>query len=229
MNLKRSNDRKVANSLTISGNSRIANTFGLPAGKGYSCPGATSVCSKICYAGRLEKAYPSVMKNLMHNWALLEHADVNESVDLLWEMIDDFERDCDKWEAPKKFRIHWDGDFFSGTYQYAWQKVIEGHPDTQFWAYTRVESAMYSLDGLDNLALYFSGDTENLAIAKKLASEGRPIAMLADTFAEAKEALGERAAICPEQRKQIPLTGACVACNICPKGNTNITFSITKR
>ena len=56
--LKRSNDRKVANSISPNGKTpNIANTFGLPAGKDYSCPNATSVCSSVCYAGKLEKLY----------------------------------------------------------------------------------------------------------------------------------------------------------------------------
>ena len=56
MKLKRSNDRKVANLVTKNGKqAAIANTFGLPAGKEFSCPGATSVCESVCYAGKLEK------------------------------------------------------------------------------------------------------------------------------------------------------------------------------
>ena len=48
MKLKRSNDRKVANAVTKNGKqAAIANTFGLPAGKAYSCPGATTVCESI--------------------------------------------------------------------------------------------------------------------------------------------------------------------------------------
>ena len=41
--LLRSKDRKVANAVTPNGKqASIANTFGLPAGKNYSCPGATA-------------------------------------------------------------------------------------------------------------------------------------------------------------------------------------------
>jgi len=233
--LLRSNDRKVANSFTAAGNSRIKNTFGLPAGKDYSCPGATSICEKICYAGKLEKLYKGVRENLTHNWELLREADINTMVDLLWDMIDEFEKDCDKWQAPKKFRIHWDGDFFNQTYEYAWQKVIQGHPETQFWAYTRVKSAALSLSGLDNLSLYFSTDKENVAAAAEIqaADLGVRFAGLADTFEEARgmlmETLGVRSAMCPELRKQIPLVGACVSCNICPSAINNITFSISKK
>ena len=53
--LRRSKDRKVTNAVSPNGKTPlIANTFGLPSGKAYSCPGATSVCEKICYAGKLE-------------------------------------------------------------------------------------------------------------------------------------------------------------------------------
>lgn len=228
--LKRSKDRKVANSLTDSGGVRIANSFGLPAGKAYSCPGATSVCERVCYAGKLEKIYKGVKTNLLHNWDLLRDADINTMVDLLWDMVDDFEKDCNKWGADKLFRIHWDGDFFNTTYELAWQKVIQGHPNTKFWAYTRVESAAHSLAGLDNLSLYFSADSENRETALRLKRDhGQLIANLGDTFKEAKEALGGRAAMCPELRKQIPLNGACVSCGICLKGKVDITFSISKK
>jgi len=58
MKLKRSNDRKVANAVSKNGKTpTIANTFGLPAGKDFSCPGATSICETVCYAGKLEKVY----------------------------------------------------------------------------------------------------------------------------------------------------------------------------
>jgi len=74
--LKRSNDRKVTNMATPNGKrSAIANTFGLPSGKQYSCPYATSICEKICYAGKLEKMYTSVREVLLHNWNALRNAD----------------------------------------------------------------------------------------------------------------------------------------------------------
>ena len=115
--LKRSNDRKVANLVTKNGKqAAIANTFGLPAGKNFSCPGATSVCESVCYAGRLEKLYKAVKANLLHNWELLKDADQKTMEVLLSAMIDDFVIDCNKRSAAKLVRIHWDGDFFSDTY-----------------------------------------------------------------------------------------------------------------
>lgn len=225
--LKRSKDIKVANSLTASNNVRIGNSIGLPSGKAYSCPGATSICEKICYAGRLERMRPSVRDVMMHNWELLKDADLNTIEGLLVDMLIDFEKECDKWEAPKAFRIHWDGDFFNDVYTQAWANTIKRFPDIRFWSYTRVPAAaaVFNELKLSNLAIYFSADLENINIARE---SGLPIAMLADTFEEAKSYL-PRAAMCPEQRKQIPMAGACIACNICVKGKVDMTFSITKR
>jgi len=104
--LLRSKDRKVANAVTPNGKqASIANTFGLPAGKNFSCPGATSVCESVCYAGKLEKVFPTVKVNLLHNWELLRNADMETMIELLEEMISDFVADCDKRNAPKLFRL----------------------------------------------------------------------------------------------------------------------------
>ena len=112
--LKRSNDRKVANAVSPNGKTpTIANTFGLPAGKNFSCPGATSICETVCYAGKLERVYKGVKNTLLHNWELLRNADRNEMVRLISDMIAEFKADCNKRNAEKLFRIHWDGDFFS--------------------------------------------------------------------------------------------------------------------
>lgn len=222
--LKRSNDRKVAASLTERGGIRVANSFGLPAGTEYSCPFATSVCNGVCYAGKLEKLYKGVKGALLHNWEQLKDADLNAQFALLNAMIEEFEAECDRKDAPKKFRIHWDGDFFNDTYVAAWEWVIIEHPNTQFWAYTRNPGAAAKLKGLPNLAIYFSGDRENIGKAP----QDVPVAMLAPTFQEAREIIG-RGAMCPEQRGQLELNGACVACGICLKGKTNVLFSISKK
>jgi hypothetical protein len=184
--LLRSKDRKVANVVTPNGKqASMANTFGLPAGKAYSCPGATSVCESVCYAGKLEKVFPSVKKNLLHNWALLKDEDLQGMYSLLSEMIAEFKTECVKKNAPMLFRIHWDGDFFNDTYARAWQYVILSNSDIQFWVYTRVKSAALILDGIDNLSLYYSTDDENKDIAHDLRKTGTKIrlAYLGKTFA----------------------------------------------
>ncbi len=239
MKLKRSNDRKVANLVTKNGKqAAMANTFGLPAGKEFSCPGATSICESVCYAGKLEKLFKGVKANLLHNWELLRNADNDTMVRLLDEMIVDFVADCDKKNAPKLFRIHWDGDFFNDTYTYAWKTVIENHSDIQFWVYTRVKSAALILKDIPNLSLYYSTDDENLPIATELKQvEGIRLAYLGKTFAltetKMKEITGKVGAKCPENNKSIPLISnagsACVSCGLCVYGKADIRFSATKK
>lgn len=239
MKLKRSNDRKVANAVSPNGKTpTIANTFGLPAGKEYSCPNATSVCSSVCYAGKLEKVYKGVRENLMHNWALLKDADFDTMVSLLSDMINDFKKDCDKRNADKLFRIHWDGDFFNDTYVLAWHEVIRINPDIQFWVYTRVPFAAEMLKGIKNLSLYFSTDDDNVETAKELKTvHGINLAYLGKTFAVTetvmKELTGKPGAKCPENAKRIPLISqagsACVSCGLCVYGKADIRFSASKK
>ena len=121
-----------------------------------SCPSATSVCESVCYAGKLEKLFKGVRANLLHNWELLKDADLDTMVSLLTVMIDEFIVDSEKKNAPKLFRIHWDGDFFSDVYTYAWKTVIESRPSVQFWVYTRVEESAIILKDVKNLSLYYS-------------------------------------------------------------------------
>jgi hypothetical protein len=237
--LKRSHDRKVTNLVNNKGNgSLIQNTFGLPAGKNYSCPSATSICEKVCYAGKLEKLYKAVKANLLHNWELLKDADRITMFDLLSDMVADFKKDCVKRNAEMLFRIHWDGDFFNEEYTHAWRSVIEEQPDIQFWVYTRVKSAALILKDIPNLSLYYSTDSENVDNAKVLSVEhGIKLAYLADTFAMGKEQLlnlvNAKGVPCPENNKKIPLIdkggSACVKCSQCVVGRNNILFSATKK
>ena len=239
MKLKRSNDRKVANLVTKNGKqAAIANTFGLPAGKEYSCPGATSICESVCYAGKLEKLYKAVKAVLLHNWELLRNADEPTMVDLIEDMIAEFKAECVKKNAPMLFRIHWDGDFFNDTYTRAWQYVILNNTDIQFWVYTRVKSAALMLNNISNLSLYYSTDDENKEIGHELkVNEGIRLAYLGKTFAVTesvmKELTGKPGAKCPENAKKIPLIStngsACVSCGLCVYGKADIRFSASKK
>ena len=237
--LLRSKDRKVTNAVSPNGKTAtLANTFGLPAGKAYSCPGATSVCEKICYAGKLEKIFKGTRENLLHNWNLLSNADAPQMYVLLSEMIAEFVADCQRKGAEMLFRIHWDGDFFSEAYTEAWAAVISEYPEVRFWVYTRVESAARILNGIPNLSLYFSTDSENTETAQVLAKdEGVNLAYLAQTFEIGKRdlfALIERNAVrCPENNKAIPLIStkgsACVTCGLCVNGRKDVLFSASKK
>ena len=239
MTLIRSKDRKVTNAVSPNGKTpTIANTFGLPSGKAYSCPGATSVCESICYAGKLEKVYKGVKNVLLTNWEQLKDASQQQMEALLYQMIDEFDRDCEKRNAQKLFRIHWDGDFFSPTYTMAWKNVILAFPNIQFWVYTRSDFAVPILTGIDNLALYFSTDDDNWQLASELKkNEGVKLAYLAQNFAMGKERMlqivSKSAIPCPENSKKLKLItdkgSACVTCGQCVFARNDILFSASKK
>lgn len=237
--LKRSKDRKVTNSVTASGNARGANSFGLPSGRAFSCPGATGFCERICYAGKLEKVYTGVRNVLLHNWELLKDADLPTMQGLIHGMIQEFVNETDKSVARGNvatydFRIHWDGDFFSRDYAQAWANVIREFPSVQFWAYTRTLDVIDILAGIDNLSLYLSGDPDNIheVNAKAMDFPGVKIATVADTFNEAKETIIDstrKSYNCPELAKRIPLISpkgsACIQCGVCPNSRGDVLFS----
>lgn len=239
MALRRSNDRKVAASVTPSLGVRIANAFGLPSGKAYSCPGATSICERVCYAGKIEKVRKAVMAMMLSNWEQLRNASYAEMVILLREMISDFHAECERKNGDKSFRIHWDGDFFSADYARAWATVIREFPDIQFWAYTRTYSVVSELVDIDNLSLYLSVDRDNLELAKATRKEFPSVkwAFLSQTFEDGKKEMLEMGnkpgAACPELTGQIPLIstngGACITCQLCVKGKADIRFAIGKK
>ncbi|QFG10459.1 hypothetical protein KIV65_gp08 [Mycobacterium phage Anthony] len=233
--LTRSKDRKVTNLPNKAGTQGlIANAFGLPSGRQFSCPEATDFCGQICYAGKLEKIYKGVSAVLLRNWEALKDAGLEDTTILLEEMIAAFVKDCDKRGARKIFRIHWDGDFFSGTYVAAWSRVIKANPEVQFWAYTRVATAATFLHAQkhDNLSLYFSSDEDNVTVARALADKGIRIAHVAKTFDQGKAEFSD-AVRCPENNKAIALISdkgsACARCGLCVDGRRNVLFSTTKK
>jgi hypothetical protein len=241
LKLKASKDRKVANAVSPNGKTAlIANSFGLPAGAVYSCPGMTEVCNGVCYAGKLEKLFKGVMGVMLHNWNLVKDADEATTTSLIDDMIIEFERQCDKRGADKIFRISWDGDLFSATYTAAWIEVIRRHASVQFWVYTRVatHAVMIHKAGLPNVSLYFSADKQNLPVAAMLNKVyGIRLAYLADNFQQGQKAMreitGKPGARCPEQTSQLDMIStagsACARCGLCVRGRSNIVFSASKR
>jgi hypothetical protein len=239
MALIRSKDRKVANLVNKAGKQPlIANSFGLPSGKAFSCPGATSVCETICYAGKLEKVFKGVRDVIVSNYEQLLATDLLGMVALLNEMITDFRNECEKRNAEKLFRIHWDGDFFSEEYARAWNFVIRLNPDVQFWVYTRSDFAVPILTGIENLALYFSADSANKDLAWEMKRKyGVKLAYLAKDFATGKSDFNEQqdksAVPCPENNRKLPLISekgsACVVCSQCVFARNDILFSASKK
>ena len=242
MTLTLSTDRKTANLASPNGKTaKIKNAFGLPSGTNFSCPGATSVCEKICYAGKLEKVFPGFRKSMLSNWEALQGKSIQQMVGMIDPLIVQFEKDCEKWGAEKYFRIHHDGDFFSLEYAFAWAQVMLMHPAVNFWVYTRsfvpALNVVSILAPIPNLSLYLSVDADNGKYAEDVIAEfpNVRIAALAETFTEAGDVIAQirddnkPGAKCPELTKQIPLItkagGACFSCMLCPQGKADIRFA----
>lgn len=234
--LKRTKNRKTANMSNKAGtNPLISNAFSLPSGTEYSCPGATKVCETVCYAGKLERQYPSYRALVLHNWELLKNASLTEMMDLLIEMVSEFEAECEKRGVEKLFRWHADGDIFSADYAHAIGWVAERFTDIQFWIYTRSFEYVQYIAGIPNLAVYLSVDSENRQAALETRREFPWVRMayLAETHEMGKEFMLEETdkpgAICPENAKRIPLItekgGACVTCGLCVFGKADIRFA----
>lgn len=247
--LKLSTSRKVAHVADPIKGARVKNCFSLPAGRDFSCPGATAECDPgrggYCYAGRDEMRFPSVSNLVRHNFDLIMACgrSVEKMVELLRPMIGAFRKQYERRGLPLEFRWHEDGDFVNLTYAKAVAQVCRENPDIQFWAYTRSfygkVDAVPTLVGVDNLALYVSVDDSNARYVNpdRLAfweANGVKVARVtADP--EPQETMvnliGRKAPICPEINNKIPLVsesgvGACIVCGMCVTGKAPVIFPI---
>lgn len=246
MSLRRSTDRKTATLATPNGKqAAISNAFGLPSGQDFSCPGATSVCSKVCYAGKLERLFPGMRAVMLANWEAIKDASYFEMRAMLGEMIAEFVADCNRRNAFPAFRIHHDGDFFSRDYAQAWADTVRAFPNVQFWVYTRSFTPGINVTDIiadiPNLAVYISVDTDNMRYARTILDEF-PSIRLASLMQTSGEAAGmirgirednRPGATCPENVKRIPLIttegGACFTCGLCVEGKADVRFAIGKK
>lgn len=242
LGLRASTDRKTTPSANAAGTvANIHNAFGLLSGAANSCPGQTSACRDVCYAGRLESAYTGFRNVMTNNWLAVKDASYADLVASLDSLVKDFIVAADKRKCARVFRIHHDGDFFSRTYASAWARVIRNNPSVTFWAYTRsfvpACNVVDILVGIPNLALYLSVDAGNAAHAMAIRAEyptGVRIATLTDTFANGKGLMSDLGltrpgAACPELKGALPLIdkngGACVTCGLCVTGKADIRFA----
>jgi hypothetical protein len=100
--------------------------FSLPAGQWYrdaTCPGATKLCEKICYA---LKGYIQFQEYIYFaNWAYV----------LLWP--ERFLKAFVNARLSPVFRVHVGGDFFEPWYAKLWVDIAKKRNDIRFFAYTR--------------------------------------------------------------------------------------------
>lgn len=219
----------------------VRNTVGTTAG--VSCPGATEWCKNgTCYAGKLEKGFPSVGRLVDRNLSILRGTDRDGMASLYRTAVAQYRTELEKGSRkagrilPDVFRFKWDGDLFSADEAGAIADTVASFPGTQFWLYTRSFAFVSAFAGLPNVAVYLSVDPLNVSEAEATASAHPWVhfAFCADTWEEtealAYQVTGRNAPRCPELTGKVPMvspdgTGACVTCGLCIWGRNNVRFA----
>lgn len=127
-------------------------SFSLPSGRTCSSVACRTCYLEGCYADAMEKRLPNVRNAWQKNMDLLQEDLEGCKQFLNWYF--------DNPNAPRLFRIHVGGDFFSYDYFCMWLDVIREHPNTLFMAFTKQFSVIINrclVIGLpDNLVLIAS-------------------------------------------------------------------------
>lgn len=156
----------MSNKIYISkGNKKLAPTkkvrymiFNLPAQK--TCPFATEMCKKSCYAKKAERCYPSVLPSRENSY----NASLQD--DFVFNMITAIDNMLKTPSYTKAqhviFRIHESGDFYSIEYVNKWKKIIEHFKHVKklhFVAYTK-SIDFFRIDNywknIENVTILFS-------------------------------------------------------------------------
>ena len=117
-------------------------TFSLPST--ITCPDATKLCQKYCYAKKAERIYPKTLPSRKRNYE--ESKSMQFIVDVTKHILNN---------KYKYFRIHESGDFYSQEYFDKWCWIAQICQDTKFLVYTQ----NYDLDFRfkpNNLIVYWS-------------------------------------------------------------------------
>jgi len=151
-----------------------------------TCPFATELCKKFCYAMKAYRAYP----NARNAWS--ENLEESRKWDFVPKMILEITKELERPSVKKAkvlvVRIHESGDFYSKEYAKAWMKIASyfvGYAPNKvkFMAYTK--SIEYFEDETipENMTVRFSlwSDTkeEQKALAEKM---GLPIYTAVEEF-----------------------------------------------
>ena len=145
-------------SLLFSGNLKTGTPialFNLP--RVLTCPGATDVCQKHCYAQKSSKRFPGSDPSHQLRY------EASLRPDFVEVMVADIIR-----SKTKFVRIHSSGDFYSAAYIAKWIKIIQKTPDVVYYAYThswRCPGLIRRLDylrRLPNMQLWWSADSDTV-------------------------------------------------------------------
>lgn len=128
--------------INVNGNKKLRNTaetrfiiWNLPAVK--TCPYATEMCKKSCYARKAERVYPQVLPSRERNYS------DSLGADFVDRMIYTIESELKSRKYTGKqvvFRVHESGDFYNQEYAGKWVAIARHFSDREnlvFLAYTK--------------------------------------------------------------------------------------------
>lgn len=112
------------------------------------CPGCYAVKNVFRCGYDVNKS--SVLKAWTDNTILAK-----TDLEGLYEKLDEY---FSSMAAPRYFRIHASGDFFSKAYAYMWFRIAQNHPETRFLAFTKQFNNVRGIPfhKLDNFSLVLS-------------------------------------------------------------------------
>lgn len=94
---------------------------------GSTCPGATEMCKRYCYAFKAERLYKQVLGFRQRNYVM------SLREDFAARMIAQLK----KLRVVRAVRIHESGDFYNQAYLDKWTQIAKAFPDIIFTAYTK--------------------------------------------------------------------------------------------
>ena len=180
-----------------------------------SCPGATSWCSKACYAAKVERIYKNAATAYESNFNLTKEPDFVKKMNIEIAKL--------TRKGVNVMRLHVSGDFYSVRYIYDWVKIAKANPTMTFFGYTHSWSVLNLLPhigifrALPNVVLFASVDES---------TTGRPPKNWRVAYAGNKQLnMYPKMIDCLEQVGKIK---DCAACKICfnPISTVNIQFKV---
>lgn len=129
--------------------------FTLPSGTDAVCPGRSEICSRHCYARRLEKIRPKAHKAYRRNLLQTYRKDFVRRV---YHFLRAF--------RVRIVRIHVGGDFYSEEYARKWLRIMMKSPWTRFYFYTRswrvpsIRAVLEAMAEQPNCSAWYSCDQE---------------------------------------------------------------------
>ncbi len=95
-----------------------------------TCPGATELCKRRCYAKKAERIYKGVLTSRYRN---LEDSRRPDFADKMAEAVDRLAKKLSR----RLFRVHEAGDFYDQGYLDKWFEIARRLPHVRFLAYTQ--------------------------------------------------------------------------------------------